>query len=211
MHQPRNLLSLYATEQNRYCRVCPIVYFWPETKPKRQSLPGCAPSQRISFLAKTTNQVQSRNFPCTRPQSRWQAGVGANSPSSLLPEKPQHIGEKANRQHSTEPYACTSASAPAAVAVVSSTQAENQHKNDNKYEHLSLSSLRVVIPGYATDFTFSGVCAWTSSSKSVRYWIIAVRRSSVLASSVPGRAATACAKRYCSTRRGCLTDISAAR
>jgi hypothetical protein len=50
-------------------------------------------------------------------------------------------------------------------------------------------------PGYARDFTSSGVGTWTSSSKSVRYWIIAVRRSSVLASSVPGRTATACAKR----------------
>ena len=41
-----------------------------------------------------------------------------------LTEKTQHIGEKANHQHSAEPYACAPAGAQAGVAVVSSTQAE---------------------------------------------------------------------------------------
>jgi hypothetical protein len=39
LRQPRNLLFRYVTKQNQYWRVCSVVYFWRESKPKRQPLP----------------------------------------------------------------------------------------------------------------------------------------------------------------------------
>ena len=48
---------------------------------------------------------------------------------------------------------------------------------------------------HAAVLTWPGACSCTSSSKMARYWIIAVRSSSVLASALPGRTAMSCPTR----------------
>ena len=49
--------------------------------------------------------------------------------------------------------------------------------------------------GYAADLCSLVFCAWISSSKMARYWIMAARSSSVVASGRPLRTATAWARR----------------
>ena len=53
----------------------------------------------------------------------------------FLSEKSQQIADQQDQQHRAKPDACASARAPPTVAVVSSAQAENQHKNNDEYEH----------------------------------------------------------------------------
>jgi hypothetical protein len=57
---------------------------------------------------------------------------------------------------------------------------------------------------YAAVLALPGPRSWTStnSSKMERYWIIALRSSSVVAALPPVRVAIACARRYLSMTRG---------
>jgi len=63
-----------------------------------------------------------------------------------LSENSQREAYQQNHKHCTKPYACATACAPPAVPVVSSAQAEYQHKNKDEYEHFSCPPLSGLQP-----------------------------------------------------------------
>jgi hypothetical protein len=121
-------------------------------------------------------------------EARW--GILA-----ALSEDAKQVAHQQDHQHGSEANTAASAIAPAVVTKISAAQAKNQHQNDNEYKHFRLLLLQVKKRRYATALISPGVVTSTSSSKSERYSIIAVRRSSVLTSSRPRGTATACAER----------------
>ena len=67
-----------------------------------------------------------------------------------LSENSQRKAHQQNHKHRTKPYACATACAPPSVPVVSSAQAEYQHKNKDEYEHFCCSPLSELQPGCMT-------------------------------------------------------------
>jgi hypothetical protein len=161
---------------------------------------------QLSRFATASDRSDQRAFsyyPINSSPSRRSPVLHGSSTSTLsclpeaaaLAEKPQHKANKNKDQHGAKPYACASAVAPAAVAPVPPPRPK-----PNTRIMMSRTISDSFTPSrkprvYATDLIPTGVCSSTSSSKRLRYWIIAVRRSSVLASSLPRRTATPWAER----------------
>jgi hypothetical protein len=92
-------------------------------------------------LSGGAQKFASRTGP--EPDSRNQSHFSeTNLPPIALSEHSQQIAHQQNDQHCTKSYACSPTCAPAAVAIVSSASAENEHQNNYQYdEHLRSSSL----------------------------------------------------------------------
>jgi hypothetical protein len=60
----------------------------------------------------------------------------SSAASFALVEDSQHVRYEEDQQYGAQPDARTSTITPAAMAVVPSTASENQHQDDNQYQHI---------------------------------------------------------------------------
>jgi hypothetical protein len=61
-------------------------------------------------------------------------------------EQAKHVGDEENQQYCPQSYTRPAAGAPAGMAVVPSTQAKNQHQNDDDHQHCRSSFLLKLKP-----------------------------------------------------------------
>jgi hypothetical protein len=61
-------------------------------------------------------------------------------------EDSQHVGYEEDQQYGAQADASTSTITPAAMAVVPSTASENQHQDNNQYQHIVFPFLMNVKP-----------------------------------------------------------------
>jgi hypothetical protein len=75
---------------------------------------------------------------CAMLLSRSEDG-GLDFNSSPIPirlaKQAKHVGDQKNQQYCPQSYTSSAARTPAAVAVVSSTEAEDQYQDDYEYQH----------------------------------------------------------------------------
>jgi hypothetical protein len=109
---------------------------------------------RLQSSPRTSPRVPNERFYCPLPSHVSETDL----PQIALSEKSQQIAHQQNDPNCAKPYACASACAPPAVAVVSSSPAKKEHQNNNEYdERLRSPSLRVATPGLCDEFDYT-VC-----------------------------------------------------
>jgi hypothetical protein len=82
--------------------------------------------------------------------SSWFAACCAGSASV---EGPQHVSYEQDQQYGAQSYARTAAVTPTAMAVEPSTTTQNQHQDDDQYQHGIF--LPYLLPGYYFSSTFN--------------------------------------------------------
>ena len=92
-------------------------------------------------------------------------------PPPLSAKQAKHVGNEENHQDCPQSYTSPAAGAPAAMAVVSSTNAKDQQQNDDEYQHCRVFFLLVVSsppPGRKLSCSFSACRQHRDTAKSRR-------------------------------------------